>query len=193
MSRFRISLLIIGWAGLSLAAQSPDNLGAVSLVNALDNTEVTLTKYSKAPLMVVIFTSNYCPYSRKYESRIGDLHRAYKDKGVQLFLINPNSGSDDSIEEMLKKAREQDYQFPYLSDKEQRLTDLLGASRTPEAFLIRKEGLKVLYHGAIDDNPQAPDYVESSYLKSAIEAALNSRQPIPDHEKVIGCMIKKDT
>ncbi len=174
-------------------AQAPEesSIGSMKFVDAVSGDSLSLSDYQDRSLLVLIFTSNYCPYSRKYESRIKQIHESYASKGLQLLLVNPNAGDNDSLQEMQKKAAEHDYKFPYLSDKEQQLTDLLGAQRTPEAFLLKAKDFELLYRGAIDDNPQAPAYVESSYLVQAIDQALSGDATTPKKVKVIGCMIKK--
>jgi len=52
-------------------------------------------------------------------------------------------------------------------------------------------GFELVYHGALDDNPQASDDVEYTYLKSAIENALNGQPAERAYVKVTGCIIKK--
>ena len=171
------------------SAQNLDSLYLLPLYDAVSKDTITLGDYSDKEYLLLIFTSNYCPYSRKYESRIKDFHGNYARKGVQLVLVNPNTGTNDSAEEMERKASQLDYQFPYVSDKDQKLTSALGARRTPEAYLIRKD--VVLYRGAIDDNPQAPDYVEDKYLAQALDQALGGQEITEKDVKVIGCLIKR--
>ena len=170
-------------------AQDLDSLSLVPLFDAVSKDTVTLADYSEKEYLLLIFTSNYCPYSRKYESRIKDFHGNYASRGVQLVLINPNAGANDSAEEMAQKAAQQGYEFPYLSDKDQKLTSTLGARRTPEAFLIKND--KILYRGAIDDNPQTADYVEAKYLANALDQALQGQEITEKKVKVIGCLIKR--
>ncbi|MDN5203567.1 thioredoxin family protein [Fulvivirgaceae bacterium BMA10] len=178
-------------------AQQVKTITGFTLINAADKKEISLESFKQAKGIVLVFTSNFCPYSKLYEKRILDLHHAYGNKGIQFLLINPNDpvkSKDDSIEEMAKKAREKQFKFPYLADKDQKVVKLLGASKTPEAYLLRFKGGKfeVFYHGAIDDNPQVPQDVSKNYLKDAIEALQSGRAvPIAD-VRPTGCMIKKN-
>jgi len=171
-------------------AQDLSLLADQAMMDAVSNDSITLADYSDADFYVIVFTSNYCPYSRKYEDRIASLSQKF-GKDVQVFLVNPNQGENDNLEAMQAKAQERSYKVPYLSDKQQILTQLLGARRTPEAFLIRRENMELLYRGAIDDNPQAAQYVEEKYLESSISSALDGEAINRAQEKVIGCMIKK--
>jgi len=177
----------------SVSGQTYQGLSAAKFVNAIDSDTVTLDHKNSGPLVMVIFTSNYCPYSRRYEDRINDLYQEYSQREVEMVLVNPNNGPDDSLEEMKKKAEEKSYQFPYLKDPDKLLTQILGATRTPEAFLLKpiENGFELVYRGAIDDNPQASNDVENHYLKSAIEIALQGQAVEVEKVKVTGCIIKK--
>lgn len=180
----------------AVLAQQNVNLKAVSLHNAQNNQELTLSDFSNAKGVVFIFTSNYCPYSKLYEDRIDQLAATYSDKGIQFILINsnnPNASSDDSVEEMAKKAKSKAYKFPYLADKEQKLQTLLGATKTPEVFLLKPKAdqFQIIYSGGLDDNPQVGEDVSKHYLKDAMEALLSNKDPQLKITRATGCMIKK--
>ena len=191
--RLFLLFVLIGNTFPHLNAQSYQGLDAIKFVNAVNDDTVILDYKSSGPLLIIIFTSNFCPYSRKYDDRINELHRAYRNRDVDFILVNPNNGPDDSLEEMKKKANSLGYAFPYLKDPDLLLTGILGATRTPEAFLLKpvETGFELFYHGAIDDNPQASDDVEYTYLKSSIENALQGKPAERDYVKVTGCIIKK--
>lgn len=194
LQKFKTSyiLLIILVSALQSTAQSYQGLDAVKLVNAVNGDSISLDYGSNESLVALIFTSNYCPYSRKYEDRINELYQKYRNSGVQFLLINPNNTEDDSLEEMKKKASNLGYRFPYLKDDQQVLTDIMGATRTPEVFLLKpvNNGFELVYHGAIDDNPLAAIDVQNPYLESAIDSVLNAN-PVGNSEvRVTGCIIK---
>lgn len=80
-------------------------------------------------------------------------------------------------------------EFPYVVDATSNVARAFGATKTPEAFLFDKN-MKLVYHGAIDDNGKDPSKIENAYLKLALEAVL-SGEPVPVPEtKSIGCTIK---
>jgi len=167
-----------------------------TLTNTVDNSSVSLANFSSKKGVVVIFTSNFCPYSKLYEDRIASLASEYSAKGIQFLLINPNNpqaSQDDSIEEMAKKARANGYKFPYLADKDQTVANMFGASKTPEVFVLKPNGtnFNIIYSGAIDDNPQVSSDVKSFYLQVALDNLLSGKSPTSAHERPTGCMIKK--
>lgn len=187
-------LISVFWVSYNFAGAQ--NIQNFTLTNTVNNDEVSLTNYSGKKGIVIIFTSNFCPYSKLYEDRIENLAAEYSGKGIQFLLINPNhpaASQDDSIEEMAKKAKAKGYQFPYLADKDQKVATMLGASKTPEAYVLKKSGnqFTVMYKGALDDNPQVANDVRSYYLKAAINAVLNDQTPATNHVRPTGCMIKR--
>ena len=189
-------LLISMLCSVNLAIAQKSKVTDFTLLNTVNNQQVSLSDFSGAKGVVVIFTSNYCPYSKLYEERVVEMANNYSSRGISFILINPNnpiSAKDDSVEEMAKKARESGYGFPYLADKGQQVQDMFGASKTPEAFLLKPAngGFNVIYSGAIDDNPQVADDVSDNYLKNAIDALLNNKNPIVKNMRPTGCMIKK--
>lgn len=165
-----------------------------ALKDAVSGETVSLSSYKDKKGVLLIFTSNYCPYSKLYEGRISRLEQSYPD--VQLVLINPNNpqaSESDSFAEMQKKAQEEGYKFPYLADSDQKIASSLGASKTPEAFLLKPgpNGFTVLYSGAIDDNPQVETDVGESFVENAIKELLAGSVPLVKNKRPIGCMIKK--
>jgi peroxiredoxin len=191
--------LMLGWLGPN--PQRPQagegRIENFSLVNALNNKTVSLSDFAGERAVVVVFTSNYCPYARLYEDRIIALAEEYAGRGVQFLLVNSNTSLDnidDSVEEMARHAKEKGYRFPYLADKEHRVAGMLGATKTPEAFVLQNNGggsFVLKYRGAIDDNPQVAQEVTVNYLHDAIAATLNRRNLSVAEKRPTGCMIKR--
>ena len=141
---------------------------------------------------VVLFSCNHCPYVHAWEERLIGLQRDYFTKGVRFIAINANDAQaypDDSFEQMIARAAEKGYNFPYLRDESQQTARAYGAQRTPEVFLLDAE-LKLRYHGAPDDNYEDPDQVSQHYLKDALEAVLAKGTPAIQETPPVGCTIK---
>jgi peroxiredoxin len=169
-----------------------DKISNFTLVNAINNTSVSLSDYASSKAVVLIFTSNDCPYSRLYEKRLLEIEKEYNNKEIRFIFINPNNpqvSPADSKEAMQKKA----YSFPYLVDNTQELANLFGATKTPEVFVLKNiNGNFVLqYKGAIDNNPQSAADASRFYLKEALNAITsNSSMKVSDF-RATGCMIQK--
>src|SRR2546428_1761845 len=130
----------------------------------VDGKRRAVKDFADANLLLVVFTCNHCPTAIAYEGRIKKLVDDYKDKGVALVAINPNSPSGlrldelgytdlgDSFEEMKIRARDHAFNFPYLDDGDKQETArAYGCKVTPHAFVFDAER-KLRYVGRIDDN-----------------------------------------
>ena len=152
-------------------------------LRALDGREISLADAEKSHrAVVVLFISTICPYSNYYNDLIRDIAAEFGKKGV-LFL-GINSGRLESAEEAMLHAREHGHTFPIAKDLDARVAGLLGARRTPEVFLMDREG-RLRYRGRIASKISSPD------LKNALEALLAGRDPRPAETKAFGCAIPR--
>jgi hypothetical protein len=140
--------------------------------------------------MVIIFTTNNCPYDDYYRSRISKLSQSYQDR-VPVLLVNSSPDPADTKENMVKKGKQ--LNLPYLADKDQTLMASLDARKSPEAFLLKNESGKfsVVYRGAIDDNAQVEADVRHSYLRDAIDIMLTNQKIQTPEVRPVGCNLKK--
>lgn len=160
----------------------------------VDGNMVSLADYPDAKGFVVIFTCNHCPYSIAYEDRIIALDKKYKAMGYPVIAINPNDPeivAEDGYEEMIIRAEEKGFTFPYLFDETQEIYPQYGATKTPHVYVLNKtdEGNQVVYTGAIDDSKEA-DAVEQVYLADAMNAIVKGEVPALAETKAFGCSIK---
>lgn len=161
----------------------------------VDGKMVSLSDYKSAKGFIVIFTCNHCPYAKKYEDRIVELDKKYKDQGYPVIAINPNDPSvqpEDGYKQMIERAKEKGFTFPYLMDEGQKVFPQYGATKTPHVFLLQKENGKniVKYIGAIDNNYEDPNDVSEYYVQDAVNALIKG-EPIKMTKTVaIGCTVK---
>ncbi|HEY9647768.1 MAG TPA: thioredoxin family protein [Chroococcidiopsis sp.] len=140
----------------------------------------------------VIVMCNHCPYVRMYLDRLKQLQELIQPQGATLVGINANDDShypDDSFEKMGLFVTEHQLNFPYLRDVTQDVVRSFGAELTPEAFLIDQAGI-LRYRGLIDDNPQAPEAVETAHLAEAIAQLLDGQVIVTPSTKAVGCSVK---
>jgi hypothetical protein len=163
-----------------------------SLLNVMNNQTVSPTSYPSCSGLIIIFTTNSCPYDEYYRGRINKIAQAYQDK-VPVLLVNSNTDPADSKENMQKKAQQLNFSFPYLADKDQVLMGNLDAKKSPEAFLLKNEGGKftVVYRGAIDDNAQVEGDVRHSYLRDATDIMLTNQKIETSEVRPVGCNLKR--
>src|SRR5690606_30010992 len=163
-------LLCLSWS-VSAPAQVLDGF---SLTNVMNNETVSLERYPSCQGIVLIFTSNNCPYDEYYRQRIARLAETYQDR-VPLLLVNSQVGAAESVEKMVAKGKALKLKVPYLADKDQVLMNKLNARKTPEAVLLKNQNgrFSVVYRGAIDDNAQVEGDVRHHYLRDAIDIMLD--------------------
>jgi len=158
----------------------------------IDGATHTFAEYSAKAAVALIFSCNHCPYVRAWEDRMVQIQTDYGSRGVQLVAINSNDASkypEDSFSKMKERAREKNFNFPYLRDETQEMARAYGAERTPEIFLFDRSGV-LRYHGAIDDNYDNPAQVKAKYFRDALDAVLSGTAPRTAETKPVGCTIK---
>jgi thioredoxin-related protein len=155
--------------------------------------EVSLKEAKKANGLLVMFTCNTCPYVVRNQQRTKEICQYALENNIGVVLINSNEAQradEDSYEAMKKYADAQGYKWYYAVDKNSELADAFGANRTPESFLFNKEG-KLIYHGAIDDNPSDGSSVTRKHLHEAIDEMLNGKDVSVKTSRSVGCAIKR--
>lgn len=154
--------------------------------------EVTLKEAKKKNGLLVMFSCNTCPYVIKNQQRTKEISAYALKNDIGVILVNSNEGqrsSDDSFDAMKQYAKNQGYNWYYVVDEKNALADAFGANKTPENFLFNKEG-KLVYHGAIDDNPEEAS-VSRKHLKEAITEMLGGKDVSVKTSKSVGCTIKR--
>lgn len=176
----------------TISGYKPGDVATDFRLKSVDNKMYSMSDYKEAKGFIVVFTCNHCPFAVKYEDRIIDIANRYKEKGYILIAINPNDPEaepDDSFELMQERAKEKDFQFPYLFDEGQKIYPQYGATKTPHVFLLDSKRV-VKYIGAIDDNVEDATKVKEKYLENAI-SSLEAGKPVDiATTKAIGCSIK---
>lgn len=187
-------LLMFPFLGNSQGLSVGDKAVDFNLKN-IDNTMVSLQDYAKEDGVILIFSCNHCPYSVAYEDRIIALANKFNSNGFPVVMINPNDPSEypaDSFENMIVRAKEKSFNFPYLFDEGQAIYPQYGATRTPHVYLLekRQNDFYVAYIGAIDNNYKDESLVSEKYVENAIESLNKGEKPAIDFTKAIGCSIK---
>jgi thioredoxin-related protein len=155
--------------------------------------EITLKDAKKANGLLVMFSCNTCPYVIKNQQRTNEICKYALENNIGVVLLNSNEGqrdNDDSYESMKKYATAHGYKWYYAIDKNSELADAFGANRTPENFLFNKDG-KLMYHGAIDDNPSDAGNVNRKHLQEAITEMLSGKDVSVKTSRSVGCSIKR--
>jgi thiol-disulfide isomerase/thioredoxin len=167
-----------------------------------DGENYSLNSFKDAKVLVVVFMCNHCPTSQAYEKRIIRVAGDYASKGVRVVAISPNapealrldelgySDVGDSFDDMKKRAKDANYNFPYLYDGEtETASKQYGPVSTPHVFIFDQDR-KLRYDGRIDDTENPDKTPHSNDARNAIDALLDN-QPVPVAvTKTFGCSIK---
>ncbi len=191
---FVLALLLAGMASSFAGLKPGDKVNPFSL-KASNGEMVSLSDFTTQKGLIVIFSSNTCPFSLAYEERIMDLHKRFSNEGFPLIMINPNQAKNspaDGLSRMQARAKEKGFRFPYLKDEDQLVCKAFGALKTPQVFLLENKNgtFRLAYCGAIDNNAMDANRVSSRYLEQAIIALVKGKKPNPAVTKAIGCNIR---
>lgn len=159
-----------GWSGL----------------DGVDGKSHSISDLKDVKTIAVVFTCNGCPIAKAYEGRLKSFANDYKDKGVKLVAIHVHKG--ESLKDARERAEKEEFNFPYIHDETQEVAKNYGAKTTPHVFLLDGER-NVAYMGAMDDNMNESK-VTKKYLRDAVDAVLDGRQPETMETKPVGCSVK---
>lgn len=177
-------------AGLPIGSPLPK--GDVKMKD-VSGREISLREAQDKNGLLVIFSSNTCPFVVKNEKRISEIGAFAKQSGVGVILVNSNEANrreEESYDAMKKYATEQKYNWYYVMDSGSEVADAFDAKRTPECFLFDNK-LNLAYHGAIDDNPADASAVTRKHLKEAISEMTSGKEISVKESRSVGCSIKR--
>lgn len=159
----------------------------------ISGSQVTMKDSKKKNGLLVMFSCNTCPFVIKNQERTIQIADFAQQSDIGVVILNSNEAqrdSEDSFEAMKTYAKEQNYKWNYVVDANNAVADAFGANRTPECFLFDKD-LKLVYHGAIDDNPSDASNVKRNHLKEAINELIAGNPVSVKESKSVGCTIKR--
>lgn len=167
----------------------------------MNGKKVSLNDFSKAEVLVVVFTCAHCPTAQAYEDRLIRFTTDYKNRNVQVVAIMPNSSLgllpeecgytdlDDSFGNMKIRAKDKKYNFPFLYDGDNEAVSIqYGPTTTPHAFVFDKDR-KLRYVGNLDQS-EKPGTGNAENLRAATDAVLAGKPVTNPVTKTFGCSIK---
>ncbi len=156
-----------------------------------DGRRYSISSFKGKPVLVVMFWCNHCPYVKAYEDRAVSIQKDYGAKGVQLVAINSNDDKaypEDSFPEMVERAKDKSFNFPYLRDESQKVVEAYGGVCTPHVFTF-DQARTLRYRGRIDDSKD-PTKVAVHDLRNALDDLLKGEDVRVPDTRPFGCSIK---
>ena len=185
MTRFLILFFFIT-AFLDGECQSMHDLAAVKLK---DMRNKSTTIHSGDKHTVILFLGTDCPITQKYIARLRDIAEEFKSNAA-FYGVFP---TQFSLKEIKTFKKEYNVEFTFLSDDEMNLANHLGATVTPEVFLLDKD-LQLQYQGAIDnwfyELGKSRLNTTENYLIDALVAVQKGESPSIKKTEAIGCFIQ---
>lgn len=186
---FAMALMLAPGAGVAQAApgqQAPD----FALLDQ-DGRSHRLAEH-RGRIVVLEWVNPRCPFSLHHARRgtAASLTREHPE-AVWLAIDSTAEGHRDHLAPDQVRAHRAEHGLPYpiLSDADGRVGRAYGATHTPYIVILDEAG-RVLYRGAIDDDPFQRSQSPTSYVASTLRAHAEGRAPQPATTAAYGCSVK---
>jgi len=195
LSLFLASTIVIAFAAAAGSGGTSDLPAPPAIGTTIDDFKLPDTNGAEHSLKsltgkhgaVLIFISVQCPVSNGYNERMKKLAEDYQARGINVIGINSNV--TEPISSVKAHAADKHFTFTVLKDDGNKIADRLGATRTPEAYVIDANG-KLVYHGRID-NAQNTANITANDLRDALDELLSGKAISKTGGAAFGCSIKR--
>jgi len=194
---FLAAILVVAFAAIAGSGRNSTDVPAPPAIGTMiddftlpdaDGKDHSLkSMMSNAKGAVILFVATKCPVSNAYNERMEKLYEDYKAKGIVVIGINANN--TEPAAEVKSHAADKGLKFAILKDDGNKIADRLGATRTPEAYLL-DASMKLVYHGRID-NSQKIEGITSNDLREALDELLAGKAITKTGGAAFGCTIKR--
>ena len=194
---FLAAILIVAFAAIAGSGRNSTDVPAPPAIGTMiddftlpdaDGKDHSLkSMMSNAKGAVILFVATKCPVSNAYNERMEKLYEDYKAKGIVVIGINANN--TEPAAEVKSHAADKGLKFAILKDDGNKIADRLGATRTPEAYVL-DASMKLVYHGRID-NSQKIEGITSNDLREALNELLAGKAITKTGGAAFGCTIKR--
>lgn len=149
---------------------------------------VSLSDYA-GKIVVLEWINPECPYVQRHykQETMQSLASKYRDKGVVWLAINTTFNT--TAESDKTWVTKYDLAYPILSDRDAKVARQYGAKTTPHMYVIDRGG-KLVYKGAIDDNPRGDKEQATNYVDDVLAKLTSGQEVTPRETKPYGCSVK---
>lgn len=159
----------------------------------IEGKPVNLRELSKGHKgLVIAFHSVSCPVSQQYGPTLARMEPEFRKAGLKLIIVNPH---ETDKPDQIKQLRDQfPADVPYILDRDDKLTNAMGARSTTEVFLVDST-FSIVYRGAVDDQFTTERKLKESrndWLSLAIFSLgkkIRIQNPVTDPS---GCVLDTD-
>ncbi|MFK7883474.1 MAG: redoxin domain-containing protein [Phycisphaerales bacterium] len=198
---FAVSTVAVGGALIAAGsnAVAPAEVGQPApdfTLTDYQGNEHTLSSYTdKGHVVVLEWYSPACPFVKKHyredTQSMNKMITSWEGQPVTWLRVNSASISHPygNREANLKSFEEFKITKPVLVDADGKVGKMYGAKRTPEMYVISKEGVLV-YHGAFDNDRGARDAGDVNYVEKAVLETLSGQPVTTATTEAYGCGVK---
>ena len=162
-------------------------------LKSTDNEIVKLNDFKGENGTLIMFICNHCPYVKAIIDDIVADCKNLKEMDIKSLAIcsnDPINYPDDSFENMIKFAKNNDFSFPYLVDETQEVAKKYGAVCTPDFFGYNKN-LELQYRGRFRElKDLKPVRAGQSDLYKAMKQIAETNKGPNEQIPSMGCGIK---
>jgi peroxiredoxin len=189
-----VQLMMLGAATMIAAAVPAAAAVAVgeaapgfTLMDTAGN-KVSLSDF-EGKVVVLEWLNPDCPFvQRHYKAdTMKSLAETYGGKGVVWLTINSTNYMDAEANAKFKAANQLPY--PILVDQDGAVGHLYDAKTTPHMYIIDGDG-KLVYMGAIDDDPRGSSDTPANYIAAALDEVLAGKAVTTAETTPYGCSVK---
>ena len=162
-------------------------------LKSTDNEKINLSNIKGENGTLIMFICNHCPYVKAVTKDIVEDCKKLKSLGINSVAICANDAEnypEDSFDNMIKFAKENQFEFPYLVDETQEIAKTYDAVCTPDFFGYNKN-LELQYRGRYRELKDLRPVVNGdSDLKVAMKMIAQTQKGPDEQIPSMGCNIK---
>ncbi len=142
---------------------------------------------------VFVFLTGECPISTSYIPLLNRLRSGWDRESGQVMLYAIWADATLTPADVAKSAKEYEFRFPVLVDRDGELARRFKPTHVPEAFVLDSEG-RVAYHGRIDDTypelGRRRSETTENNLADAVAAVVQGRPVVKARTEPVGCLLE---
>ncbi len=185
-----LSLVVL--AGPALGAEDyagpkPGEAAPDFTLKAHDGKDVKLSSL-RGGYVVLEWVNPGCPFVKRHYDA-GTMKRLAEKFGKKVTWLAVNSSHFVTVADNAAFVKERGLPYRVLDDHTGATGRAYGARTTPHMYIVGPDG-KLVYRGAIDDDPYGEKPAPLNYVEQVLSAALEGKPAPTTWQKPYGCTVK---
>lgn len=181
-------ILLFSFFSFSANAIPPNGTAPNFTLTDTDNQIVNLTDF-RGKFVVLEWFNPDCPFVKRHYKAQNMTQLAAQYKKQEVIWLAINSTHYMKLEDNVRWKDLNNIPYQLLMDNKGQVGKLYQAKTTPHMFIIDPTG-KLVYQGAIDDDPWGEKKVVVNYVSHTLDALLNNKTVAQTTTKPYGCSVK---